>query len=376
MVAAEAEKQEDLAVRKILAYAQQLNRVAYPLLVAAAPSCEKHVGAGFGWAVANKHNVPKELADATVRVLGFGETLKVTDVAAGSPAARAGVQVGDTLLTLGASSFPTGKAALLEYFELLKNPAVAKLAVPSDTIGASAAAPTGTPSEPALVSNPLMPVSYTPPTAQVAAQPPAPAAATPELGSVPLVVERAGQRVTLSILPVKACVYPVWIVPDDAVNAFADGNNVGINTGLLRLLRSDEELSVVVAHEIAHNAMGHIRSKTANYVLGSILDVVAAAYGVNTQNAFGNAAAGAYSKDFEAEADYVGLYFMARAGFPIAQAPDVWREFGAANPGGISKALATTHPSTPERFVALEQTVAEIEGKRASGMELLPNEKR
>jgi predicted Zn-dependent protease len=81
-----------------------------------------------------------------------------------------------------------------------------------------------------------------------------------------------------------------------------------------------------------------------------------------------------YSQDFESEADYVGLYVVARAGMPIDNAPRFWRRMGSqVAPGAISH--GTTHPPTAQRFVALEAAVAEIKAKQAAGQPLLPNEK-
>jgi predicted Zn-dependent protease len=79
-----------------------------------------------------------------------------------------------------------------------------------------------------------------------------------------------------------------------------------------------------------------------------------------------------YSKEFEAEADYVGLYLMARAGFAIEDTPNFWRRMAIAHPGSVKRGLAASHPPTPERFLALEKTVEEIDAKRARSEALLP----
>ena len=54
--------------------------------------------------------------------------------------------------------------------------------------------------------------------------------------------------------------------------------------------------------------MGHMDKKQSNYMLGTLLDLVAAANGINTRGTFGSTGASAFSQDFEAEADYVALY--------------------------------------------------------------------
>jgi len=110
-------------------------------------------------------------------------------------------------------------------------------------------------------------------------------------------------------------------------------------------------------------------------MLGSLLDIVAAAYGVNTQGAFGNAAARAHSQGFEAEADYVGLYIMARSGRDIDNSPRFWRRMAASHPGSIQRSGAASHPATPERFLAMEKTIKEIKKKERLGEPLVPEYK-
>jgi len=172
----------------------------------------------------------------------------------------------------------------------------------------------------------------------------------------------------------------VQLVGSDAVNAFADGKMVGITTGMLRFVESDDELAMVVGHELAHNALGHVGRQQGNSLagalLGALVDIGAAAAGVNTQGAgtrIGMQAGGlAYAKDFEAEADYLGSYIAARAGYDISDAPFLWRRMAAEHPSSIGKTFMATHPSTPERATALERTIAEIREKEARGAPLVP----
>ena len=122
--------------------------------------------------------------------------------------------------------------------------------------------------------------------------------------------------------------------------------------------------------------MDHIDKKRGNALFGSIFDVVAAAYGVNTQGAFGNMGAKAFSQDFEAEADYIGMYVLALADYQVDDVANFWRRMGASNPGSIETQYSGTHPGTAERYLALEQIAEEIRIKREAGEELRPNYKK
>jgi hypothetical protein len=63
---------------------------------------------------------------------------------------------------------------------------------------------------------------------------------------------------------------------------------------------------------------------------------------------------------------------MARADVPIDGAANFWRRMGV-NSGGIQTQYSSTHPGSAERFLAIENVVAEIHAKQAAGEPLLPN---
>lgn len=190
-------------------------------------------------------------------------------------------------------------------------------------------------------------------------------------------IERQGKPVTVLLVPAVGCKYGVGLSPQQIINAFADGKRVMIARGMMTFARSDNELALVVSHEIAHNSMKHIDAKKQNMGLGLLADVatVVLTRGQVSNPGFSKIGAGAYSQEFEAEADYVGLYLMANAGLPIADAPKFWRRMAASNPASIKTSHSASHPSTSYRMVALEETVREIQGKIERGEPLTPNMK-
>lgn len=176
------------------------------------------------------------------------------------------------------------------------------------------------------------------------------------------------------------CVYQVKLDPKEiGLNAHADGKNVVINPGMVDFATNDTHLAFVIAHEFAHNIMGHIDAQQKNVAIGGILgtlgDALAQSQGINTQGTFGkigaNQAILRYSPSFETEADYVGLYILARAGYPIEQAPDFWRIMSMTTPDAIY--VTSTHPNNPSRTIAMEKTIAEIRAKQQANQPLLPN---
>ena len=171
----------------------------------------------------------------------------------------------------------------------------------------------------------------------------------------------------------------LYVADDDVINAFADSENIVINRGMMRFVQSDEELALILGHELAHNARRHRRAKEWNAAMGAIgglaLDLLAVSAGVNTGGAFQDFGAGVgatlYSQEFESEADYVGMYFTRRAGFDIENVEDFWRRVAAEHPDAIR--MASTHPTTAERFLRLGRTREEILAKEAAGEPLIPN---
>lgn len=176
------------------------------------------------------------------------------------------------------------------------------------------------------------------------------------------------------------CRYKVVLDPDEkGLNAHADGQNVVIYPAMIDFAKNDTHLAFVISHEFAHNIMGHIAAQQKNTslggLLGTALDIAANSQGINTQGKLGQLGAQQamlrYSPDFENEADYVGLYILARAGYPIEQAPEFWRIMSLAEPRSIY--VTNTHPNNPTRTIAMEKTVAEIRAKQQAGQALLPN---
>lgn len=154
-----------------------------------------------------------------------------------------------------------------------------------------------------------------------------------------------------------------------------------IHSGILRVARTDEELAIVVGHELAHVTMGHLKKREQNKIAGTfgglVLDVGLAMAGVNTGGAFtkgmGDAGALAYATDFEREADYVGTYYASRAGYDPAAGMNFWRSLAQENPKQIF--YAGQHPTSPERFLLIQRTTAEIAEKRRKRWPLVPEKK-
>jgi predicted Zn-dependent protease len=194
-------------------------------------------------------------------------------------------------------------------------------------------------------------------------------------------VEHASANLCQSIfMPNKVCQFKVILdAHERGLNAHADGQNVVIYPAMIDFARNDNHLAFVIAHEFAHNIMQHVAATQNNVTIGALLgtmaDVAAGAAGANTQGVFSKVGSQQgmlrYSSAFEAEADYVGLYILARAGYKIEEAPDFWRIMSQAQPDAIY--VSSSHPNNPARTIAMTKTVAEIRAKQRAGQPLIPN---
>ncbi|MEM7728718.1 MAG: M48 family metallopeptidase [Pseudomonadota bacterium] len=166
-------------------------------------------------------------------------------------------------------------------------------------------------------------------------------------------VRRNGRVETVEIEPETVCRSRLRLRSSPAINAFANGRDITVTSGMIDFAQSDDELALIIGHELAHNTMGHIRKVVGNLILSGF--------------------ATRYTRPFESEADYVGLYYMVRAGFDPDGVEAFWRRLADVDPRSVNR--AKTHPTFPDRFVRIAAAREEIRAKQRSGAPLVPNYK-
>jgi predicted Zn-dependent protease len=144
---------------------------------------------------------------------------------------------------------------------------------------------------------------------------------------------------------------------------------VAVSDGMVTFVQNDDELAVVIGHELAHVAKGHIESTSTRRTIGAILGGIASiAIGVATGGAvipnltgtgakFGTIV---YSKEQETEADNVGIMYVYKAGFNPEAGVTIWERFAKEVPASNNKSLLATHPASSERMARIKRTVEEI----------------
>jgi predicted Zn-dependent protease len=142
-----------------------------------------------------------------------------------------------------------------------------------------------------------------------------------------------------------------------------------VNSGLILNADEEAELAGVMAHETAHVCAHHaVREQTRmNYAqLGTIpLIFIGGWTGYGIYEAAGLAVPMTFlkfSRDFEAQADYLGVQYMYRAGYDPQAFISFFEKIQALEkrkPGMVAKAFAD-HPQTPDRILHSQEEIARI----------------
>ncbi len=166
--------------------------------------------------------------------------------------------------------------------------------------------------------------------------------------------------------------FTIKVVDSDDINAFAlPGGFFYVNSGLILAADGEAELAGVMAHEIAHVAARHAtREMTrANYVSMSTIPLI---FVINSWGLYQAVNLGMslalpvtfmkFTRDFEAEADYLGLQYMYKAGYDPQSFIAFFEKIKALEkekPGALAKAFSS-HPQTPDRILKSQEEIRQI----------------
>src|SRR5690348_3115002 len=174
--------------------------------------------------------------------------------------------------------------------------------------------------------------------------------------------------------------WEVRVFEDKNINAFAlPGGKIGVFTGLLKAAQNQDQLAAVIGHEVAHVIAGHSAERVSESMAAEMgMSVVQSTTGVDAQmlgigaNVFFLLP---HSRTHEAEADVLGLDYMAKAGFDPRQAITLWENMSKASGGNKPSEIMSTHPSDETRIKGLTKRLkvamplyeqARAEGKKPS----------
>lgn len=313
-VSAESETMRRLVVEQHLADVERLHRIVYPILAANASLCDTRVAYAAGFVVESRFDQIFDYQAASAAA-GLDDRLSIVAVAPRSPADQAGLTRGDRVIAVDGAALASTYRARDEMTKMLAD------------------------------SGP----------------------------AVTLTLERDGTRRDVTVAREPICNMQSRVMVTEIVNAYATGTELVATTGLLRFLPDDSEFAVIIGHEIAHNIERHTGTGVGNPRIATLMDFFNSVWSAKPKE--GSGPRMPISQAYEAEADYVGLYLMARAGFSLAAAQNVYRRFAISTPSSINAGLDASHPASPARVVLLGEAAREIEAKRAAGLPLIPERK-
>ncbi|MCK7591147.1 M48 family metallopeptidase [Subsaxibacter sp. CAU 1640] len=159
------------------------------------------------------------------------------------------------------------------------------------------------------------------------------------------------------------------LVQDNTVNAWCmPGGKIVVYTGILPIADGEAGLAAIMGHEISHALVNHGQQRMSAAMLqqggalaGNILiedqktlNIFNQSYGVGS-NVLGILP---FSRSHETEADEIGLYLMAIAGYEPMEAANLWRRMSAQSGGGAPPEFLSTHPSNESRIRNIEANAA------------------
>jgi len=161
---------------------------------------------------------------------------------------------------------------------------------------------------------------------------------------------------------------------DKIVNAWCmPGGKIAVYTGLLKITKNTDALSIVMGHEIAHAVARHsvermshamtinLGTTVADIFLGGAINRTRNTIGQNTgMDIFQLGIMNPFGRKQETEADYLGLIFSSLSGFDIRESVNLWKRMSQKNKGKEPPVFLSTHPSSEKRIENLNNWITEV----------------
>ncbi len=158
------------------------------------------------------------------------------------------------------------------------------------------------------------------------------------------------------------------LIGSNQINAFCmPGGKIAFFSGILENLKlNDDEVAMVMGHEIAHALQEHAREQMGKTMATrGIIEIGAALLGLGGGGRLlgdlgGQLLSLKFGRDDETEADRIGMVLAARAGYDPRAGVSLWQKMGAANKKGAPPQFLSTHPSSPSRIQDIEAALPKV----------------
>ncbi len=163
----------------------------------------------------------------------------------------------------------------------------------------------------------------------------------------------------------KTWAWEVNVIRSKMVNAFCmPGGKIAIFTGIVDQLKlSDDEIAMIMGHEIAHALREHARERAAKSMLTNVGAAAVSIFVGGNVGELARVGGGLlslkFSRDDESESDLIGMEIAARAGYDPRAAISLWEKMAAAAKGA-PPAWLSTHPSNTSRIGWIEKNLPDV----------------
>ncbi len=166
----------------------------------------------------------------------------------------------------------------------------------------------------------------------------------------------------------------VLVDNDKIVNAWCmPGGKIAVYTGLLKVTKNKDALSIVMGHEIAHAVARHSVERASQAMtinIGTaVADIFTGGAVSQARNQVGQTTGidiyrigimNPFGRKQETEADYLGLIFSSLSGYDIRESVKLWERMAKRNKGKEPPVFLSTHPSSEARIQNLEKWIREV----------------
>jgi predicted Zn-dependent protease len=166
----------------------------------------------------------------------------------------------------------------------------------------------------------------------------------------------------------KAWKWEVNLLGSQQINAFCmPGGKIAFYHGILQLLQlNDDEVAMIMGHEMAHALREHARERMGKTLATrGAIELGAAIFGLGNAGRLAADMGGQlltlkFGREDESEADLVGMELAARAGYNPRAGVSLWNKMGQASKGAPPQFLST-HPAGPTRIRDIESNLPKVE---------------
>jgi Zn-dependent protease with chaperone function len=205
-------------------------------------------------------------------------------------------------------------------------------------------------------------------------------------GPVEILVDREGEKITFILYPQRLpAEYAILVKTQDRkINAYAAPGKIILTQRLVSFCLNDDELALVVGHEMAHQVLGHLIRGAAHRELGQLVGEAITAFSTlslgrlldwkhsqvdpNVRKVAQNAVVSVFSQDDEREADIYGAWYAFQAGYDLDRGAAVWERVAAVDEKDpfLTTYFLASHPAPTERMVRLRLVSQYFKAGRAA----------